>query len=103
VTDQPYCVEPGWDRADDIANPDGPAYRLLHWTRGASPGVGFEHLCDRGDRGQITCAPRLDPAGHQVTMVVCGDGQTRPTVTPSILCEDCDTHGFVTAGAWAGT
>lgn len=100
MTAPPYCVETGWSRADLIVNPTGPSYRLLWWTETA-PGIGFEHVCDRGDRGLITCAPRLDSNGHKVTLVVGGDGQSRPTVTPSILCPDCDTHGFITAGVWA--
>jgi len=29
--------------------------------------------------------------------------QTEPlTVTPSILCGRCNTHGFITNGAWVG-
>jgi len=24
------------------------------------------------------------------------------TVTPSILCSGCGTHGFITAGSWVG-
>ena len=91
----PCCVEPGWRRADLITNAAGPTYRLLWWS---DTRVGFEHLCDRGDRGQIICAPLLAPEGHRITRI---DGQARPTVTPSVLCPDCGTHGFITAGRWS--
>lgn len=59
--------------------------------------VRFEHVCDRGRRGIIICAPLLQLGhGHTLTR----DDQGRPTVRASILCEDCGTHGFVTDGIW---
>lgn len=77
--------------------------RLLFWSETE---VGFEHRCDRGERGTIICAPRLvnvgQPGGHQITWSPHPiTGRTVPTVTPSILCPDCGTHGFITNGRWA--
>lgn len=58
----------------------------------------FRHLCDRGERGILICAPALRCGscgdGHQITSV------DPLTVEPSILCPDCGTHGYVTAGVW---
>lgn len=57
----------------------------------------FRHRCDRGQRGVIICAPLLMLGqGHVLTR----DDQERLTVQPSILCHDCNTHGFVTDGVW---
>lgn len=53
----------------------------------------FRHRCDRGDRGTIVCAPELDPT-HILSQ------RTPPTITPSILCPDCGTHGHVIDGRW---
>jgi hypothetical protein len=86
--------------------------RVLHgysetWTPAGNPGrhwrgdsfhgiVRFEHVCDRGDRGVIVCAPELQIGhGHTVTGTAHG-----PTVMASISCPDCGTHGFVTEGVW---
>lgn len=54
----------------------------------------FEHRCDRSQRGAgvIICAPLVVPPDHQVA--------PGPTVTPSIHCLDCGTHGFITNGQW---
>lgn len=51
----------------------------------------FAHRCDRGDRGVIWCAPLL--FRHTVD-------RGSMTVTPSVLCADCGTHGFITNGQW---
>ena len=58
----------------------------------------FAHRCDRGDRGVILCSPllQLHNGGHRI---VTADPLT---VSPSILCGDCGTHGFVTDGVWMG-
>jgi len=55
----------------------------------------FRHVCDRGDRGMHVLAIDLGD-GHRVN----DDGTT---VTPSILCSDCGTHGFLTDGEWRST
>jgi hypothetical protein len=58
--------------------------------------VAFRHVCDRGDRGVIVCAPFLqtETGGHRVV-------SRHPwTIAPSILCPDCGTHGFVRDGSW---
>jgi hypothetical protein len=57
-------------------------------------GWGFAHRCDRAERGTIMCAPRLDATGHHI------DATDPLTVSPSILCRDCGTHGFVRDGKW---
>lgn len=90
-----HVVEPGWSDSATISNLAGPPYRLLHYSDGA---VRFEHRCDRGGRGVIVCAPQLtavnQPGGHQVQW------SDQPTVSPSIWCTDCGTHGFVSGGRW---
>lgn len=88
------AVEPGWWSSDFIDNAGGPTYRLLHYPSGD---VRFEHRCDRGDRGVIICAPRLQ-IGNGHTLTRNADG--KPTVRASILCPDCSTHGFITDGRW---
>lgn len=57
--------------------------------------VRFHHLCDRGKRGIVICAPRLQIGrGHSVV-------RREPlTIVASVMCDDCGTHGFVTDGAW---
>lgn len=59
--------------------------------------VRFIHRCDRSHRnaGVIVCAPQLQIGnGHEIV--------TRDplTIRASILCTDCQTHGFVTEGHW---
>lgn len=83
----PDFVPAGADRACE----SGPV-RLLGY-----PEVTYRvaHICDRGDRGRIRCAPVLDPDGHQVEW-----SGTWPTVTPSISCPDCGLHGHMTNGVW---
>lgn len=98
---EPFLVEPGWVRANIIDNL-GPMYRLLTYANGT---VRFEHRCDRGERGVIICAPALSD-GHTLTYGPCvrpdcQETHDAPTVSPSILCPDCGTHGFITAGRWA--
>lgn len=69
----------------------------LHWRGDSFHGiVRFEHVCNRGDRGVIICAPLLQIGnGHTLT-----NAGTGPTVRASIACDDCGTHGYVTDGAW---
>lgn len=54
----------------------------------------FRHRCDRGERGILICAPALNPA-HVITESASG-----VTVRASVLCPDCNTHGFITDSAW---
>ena len=70
-----------------------PGMALVEYPDGR---VAFRHVCDRGDRGVIVCAPFLqtDTGGHQVV------SRSPWTITPSILCPDCGTHGFVRDGSW---
>jgi hypothetical protein len=91
---EPFLVPPGWMRSVFIRHTLGPSYRVLFYEDGSAR---FEHRCDRGERGTIICAPLLQLAngGHRII-------QDEPlTIMPSILCEDCDTHGFITEGRWA--
>lgn len=101
---EPFLVPAGWENAFLIRNITGPLYRLLTYPDGA---VRFEHRCDRGERGTIICAPALQIGnGHTITWApnnIPGYANLFdvPTVTPSILCPDCGTHGFITNGSWA--
>lgn len=86
------CTETGWLRYIRL-EPDGslgPKHQLLEY----SDRWAFRHLCDRGPRGIIICAPRLDL--HTITV----DDEGYVTVTPSILCADCMTHGHITRNVW---
>ena len=57
--------------------------------------VRFDHVCDRGDRGVIRCAPALRIGeGHQVV------ADDPLTIVASILCPDCGDHGWVRCGQW---
>ena len=91
----PFCTPEGWARVDIIANLAGPSYRLLTYADGA---VRFEHVCDRGERGTIICAPALQ-IGNGHTLIY--NERMRPTVRASILCPDCGTHGYITDGRWS--
>jgi hypothetical protein len=83
-------VESGYHRAVVVSL--DPIYRVLFYEDGT---VRFEHSCDRGDRGVIDCAPALQiGSGHSIV------SEDPLTITPSILCADCGTHGFVRDGRW---
>lgn len=79
-----------WGEADDSVYV-GAGHALVFFP----DEVLFSHICDRGDRGILRCAPALQIAngGHQID-------RASLTVHPSILCPDCGTHGFVTNGRW---
>lgn len=96
----PFCVFPSrWESSEVIANLGGPSYRLLFWS---DTDIGFEHVCDRGERGVIVCAPRLQIGnGHTLTWTTRQDGVRVPTVRASVACDDCATHGWITEGRWA--
>ena len=80
----------GWIHSDRV----GLDKALLTYADGT---VRFEHVCDRGRRGVIVCAPALQIGnGHTLTRATDG----RATVRASILCDDCGTHGWVTDGLW---
>lgn len=58
----------------------------------------FRHECktwfdEEGEPHQLICAPLLHPA-HEVLSLI------PLTITPSVLCSDCNTHGFVRDGVW---
>lgn len=87
-----------------------------HWLFVYSNEFRFVHICDRGERGIIVCGPVLQTANgaHQVLLrptdstdfldptlpITPGGSVFDVTVTPSILCEDCGTHGFITNTKW---
>jgi hypothetical protein len=85
VRPPPDFTPDGWEAVVEV----GPV-RLLRYRDGTYR-VG--HVCDRGDRGIIRCAPLL---GEKHTVGWSG----RPSVYPSILCPDCGLHGFVRGGQW---
>ena len=86
----PRLVDPSWITLDDV----GPDMALLTYVDGT---IRFEHICDRGSRGVIVHAPMLQIGnGHTLTRNETG----QPTVRASILCYDCNLHGWVTDGAW---
>ena len=71
---------------------------IIHEPSGT---VRVEHHCNGGGRwpdGVIhVVAPALQTETGAHTFCVDPMG---PTVTPSILCGDCQLHGFVTNGMW---
>ncbi len=95
----PRAVLPGWNGikllgSHTVRNGETlPGMALIEYPDGR---VAFRHVCDRGDRGVIVCAPFLqtETGGHQVV------SRHPYTITPSILCPDCGTHGFVTDNNW---
>ena len=88
-SDLPYCVELDWWFHLPVSR-DGKSLNFHGSMK--TPTIRFQHRCDRGDRGVIICAPALQDAHTW-------DEATK-TVTPSILCPDCGTHGFVRRGQW---
>lgn len=91
----PNAVPAGWFQSFTL---EGETHlRLLSYPDGA---VRFEHTCDRGDRGVIVCAPRLQLDGGHTITYSSDEAGVRPTVHPSIACGDCGLHGFVTNGRW---
>lgn len=84
-------VDPNWDIREEV----GPDIALLYY----GSEIRFEHICDRGKRGVIRCSPLLSP-GHDVRSKGRRGLPRQTTVSPSILCEDCGTHGHITLGVW---
>ena len=89
---EPFLV-PAFVTSTFIPHTLGPSYRIVWFADG---GAGFEHRCDRGDRGTVICAPRLqlEDGGHRIT------SREPLTIEPSIHCPDCGTHGFIRNGRW---
>lgn len=83
------AVDRGWTEAVKV----GP-YRVLWYPNGD---VRFAHRCDRESpgRGIVDCAPLLQIGGGHTIVT-----RTPLTISPSILCDDCGTHGFVQQGQW---
>lgn len=78
----------------------GPELALVGYADGT---VGFRHRCNGGGRWPDGETHLVDPllqleeGGH---VLMGGTDGVPPTVTPSILCPDCQIHGFVTDGEW---
>lgn len=75
-------------------------YSLLVMSSGD---LRFAHTCTRQARlgpqaMAIRCAPALQygtyGTGHTLVSI------DPITITPSILCDDCGAHGFITEGKW---
>lgn len=89
---EPFLVPLGWNEATIVKQVAGPSYRVLFYEDGT---VRFEHRCDRGPRGVVICAPALQLDGGHVI-----EQRDPLTISPSILCPDCGTHGFIRARRW---
>lgn len=61
----------------------------------------FEHRCSRANRLDDPGEPLL--IAPAITLHVIKGPMEHLTITPSILCTDCGTHGFVTDGEWRST
>ena len=60
----------------------------------------YRHSCKPREGRQLIAAPQLHPGQHRIT--VTNEGETGlVTVRPSILCSDCDEHGFVNDSIWS--
>lgn len=88
-------VPEGWDIEVDV----GDDKRMLHYpgSERMIEGWRFVHRCltgqEGGHRRECTTASRLHP-DHQIV-------SAEPlTITPSILCRGCGTHGWVRDGRW---
>lgn len=92
ATSTPVLVDQGWTTSVPIVGGDDHRRALLFYDDGT---IRFKHTCDRGERGVIVCAPAL-----QTPHVASVRYTPHVTVTPSIRCPDCGTHGFITDGRW---
>lgn len=88
MTDQVPNLTP----AGYIARHDHGRVHTLHYPDGT---IRIGHKCIRPrDGSTLIVAPALTTPGHVVV-------STDPvTITPSILCEDCGMHGYITDGVW---
>lgn len=85
-----WLVPDGWVRAEVIPQAGGPDYRLLWYANGD---LRFEHPCIAGDGSACINAPLITK--HDVAE---RDGKV--TISPSILCHGCNTHGFIAESRW---
>lgn len=85
-----WLVPDGWTRAEVIAG-IGVTYRLLWYEDGT---LRFEHPCTAGDGSDCINAPKITK--HTVD----SDEPGHVTISPSILCKGCDTHGFIRESRW---
>ena len=87
--DEPFLVESGWVKSIFIPHTGGESYRVLIYKDGTHR---FEHRCKRADDDSVICAPSL--RHHTI------ENEEPLTISPSILCSDCDTHGYIRQGRW---
>lgn len=82
-------VESGWGTEVEV----GSGITMLHYPNGAWR---VRHMCTRPrDGNTLIIAPALQlDNGHSIVRV------DPLTVNPSIMCDDCGLHGFVTDGIW---
>lgn len=92
-----WFVPAGADVVFGLATDDDPHRALLGYPGGVWR---YRHRCDRTNSrnaGVVVCAPLLQAGVTGHVVLVRPDG---PTVSPSILCADCGSHGFVRDGRW---
>lgn len=91
--DQSWCVDQSFTTSTFIPHTLGESYRILWYPDGSA---GFEHKCKMiDDETRLICAPKLMLGqGHEVI--------TRDPlhIEASILCPDCNTHGWIRNGRW---
>jgi hypothetical protein len=77
---------------------DGTDLALLLYRDGT---VRMLHECKTVGEDRLVCAPALRIGnGHDIHAEDIGCGLMSITVSPSILCPDCDLHGFVRSSSW---
>lgn len=92
-----FLVQPGWVFSHEIPDISSPAvFEILHYSDGS---MAFKHECKVDeDRRLLVMAPPLlrGKRGHHVNYK-----HDELTIEPSIVCPNCDLHGFVWDGVWA--
>lgn len=74
------------------SRPDGTEIALLFYLDAT---IRIHHECKQVGEHRMVCAPALRVGnGHVI------ENMDPVTISPSILCPDCDLHGYVRAGRW---
>ena len=88
----PDSVVPDLTPTGFIRSVDHGRIQSVHYPDGT---IRIRHECHRSrDDRTLIIAPALTMPGHVVVSL------EPVTITPSILCEDCGLHGFLTDGVW---
>ncbi len=83
----PDLTPAGYNRVADHGR-----VQSVHYPDGT---IRIRHECTRPRDGlTLIVAPALTIPGHVVL------SHDPVTITPSILCDDCGLHGFLTDGVW---